>query len=240
MSSFMSPNTILWRYMSIDNFVDVIRNSQIYFCRIDLFDDDAEVTINEYTKRFASIMQNPAQMEAFLILKKQLEICRRNIFASCWCADKVQSKRMWMEYGYYNTGEGVAIQTKMERLTKSLYANNELTYIKINYVDRDNSYMDYFAPDYYELLSLKDKKYSFENEIRCLYLNDNIPLYSPDKENCSFIDTPDKRIAVKCNIDILIESILMPPTMPHEMFEDITGLIENKGLIQRVSIGEKY
>jgi len=87
---------------------------------------------------------------------------------------------MWKNYVMLHGNEGVAIQTTFSALSDSFETDRLLTNIKMKYINYDKHYLDYSFPKYPEYLSIKDLKYSYENEMRVITIEESYPEFDPD------------------------------------------------------------
>jgi len=176
----VSDDTMLWRYMSFSKFLSLLESSALYFCRIDSFEDQLEATQPAGAKDFAVLTENPWQVFTLQCVDKQLEIFRNMTFANCWHMNPHENPKMWKNYVMLHGNEGVAIQTTFSALSDSFETDRLLTNIKMKYINYDKHYLDYSFPKYPEYLSIKDLKYSYENEMRVITIEESYPEFDPD------------------------------------------------------------
>lgn len=177
----VSDDTMLWRYMSFSKFQSLLESSALYFCRIDSFEDQLEATQPRGAHNFAALTENPWQVFTMQCVDKQLEIYRNMTFANCWHMNPHENPKMWKNYVILHGNEGVAIQTTFSALADSFETDRALTNLKMEYIDYGVQYMDYSYPNYPKYLSVKDFKYSYENEMRVITLERSYPEFDPDE-----------------------------------------------------------
>lgn len=176
----LSPSTKLWRYMPYSKFIDILKTSSLYFCRVDLFDDKLEATQPEGSHVFATSTQNPWQMFEFHCLNEQLKIMRGLTFASCWHIAENESPNMWANYAMTQNNFGIAIQTTLADLTRSITSSRIVTGIRMKYIDYSSCYMNYFMANPFDFLQIKDKSFEYENELCLVTVEDSYPRYDAD------------------------------------------------------------
>jgi hypothetical protein len=184
-------NTYLWRYIGIHQFIDLLLNRQVYFSRLDSFEDGVEgltwnginlkywlqgepLTSENINPSFDSetqtklIEQDKADRQAYLF---ELTSSQQTQFASCWFLGNRESISMWKIYSDKN---GVAIKFKARELTDTLvkaaecFTNTDFEYFTFGPVQ----YKNIWPFDLNEAFDgrfnamKKDNSYSHENEFR--------------------------------------------------------------------------
>jgi hypothetical protein len=112
-----ADEAIIWRYLSLPKFQDMMANDEFYFCRPDKFSDKAEgIPSEKETARMMGL--NPLA----LVDRRQIDDVRgfaaqirENYFIMCWTLKK-ETVRMWGEYAPY----GVAVWTRYGKLKAML------------------------------------------------------------------------------------------------------------------------
>lgn len=230
--SFISDETKLWRYMSFSNFFSLLETSALYFCRIDCFSDNLEATQPKEAERFATITGNPWQVFTKLCVDKQLEIYRNITFANCWHINEQENPTMWENYVMAHGNEGIAIQTCFQNLVECFNTDRALTNLKMKYIDYDTEFLDYGCPNYAVYLSIKDVKYEYENELRVITLEKEIPHFDADEMDM------DKKIEVysqkgefiKIDLKMLIQKLYLSPNSTTRFKENIEQLLHKYGI----------
>ena len=147
---------------------------------------------------------------------------RRDYYINCWHASDYESVAMWKIYG--SPGAGVAIVTNCARLEAALSENSEVFYIgAVQY--RDPSFVQIGYPNAFDPIMLKRSSYSYEQEVRLVHwhtgeLHDALADSSWNDETMRFDDIIDDPRPVRpgmsfnCNIDVLIEGVIVSPFAP--------------------------
>lgn len=228
----MSDDTVLWRYMSFSKFQNLLDSSALYFCRIDSFEDQLEATQPRGAHTFAVLTENPWQVFTMQCVDKQLEIYRNMTFANCWHINPHENPKMWTNYVTLHGNEGVAIQTTFSSLADSFETDRVLTNLKMKYIDYSTEYMDYSYPNYPEYLSVKDLKFTYENEMRIITLEKMYPEFDPDE--MSMLDNIEifthKGELVSVNTKKLIQKIYLSPNSTERFRHIIEQLLQKHGI----------
>ena len=114
---------VIWRYMSLEKFLSLIENKELYFCRVDLFEDKHEATLPIIDKNnFYYSEEN----------KNYWENERKRHFVNCWIESPHELSLMWTAYAK----DGLAIKTTAGNLKKSLNDSEENIYLsRVKYID---------------------------------------------------------------------------------------------------------
>jgi hypothetical protein len=156
-------NSVIWRFLKMDFFRDLMANEELYFRRTDLYklDDPNEgLPTDTYFRRTLNLKR--------FALEDELELNHHQAsnrlhsecyYLSCWNLDDPSNRlRMWYRYAPY----GVAISSDYGRL-KGLLAGflDEVHVGKVRYGDQEMT--GYNA---LQILFTKGKAYKWESEIR--------------------------------------------------------------------------
>ena len=162
----------LWKYMDIHKFLYLIREKQIYFTRLDCFDDPNEGV----SERLLRILYESGLYQEERLLNHELfptaesrsnEVSQRKEvhsnalleckssqrvqFASCWFQGNRESYAMW---NLYSNPESVAIRFKPEPLLRQVerYVQINLSHPCIDVIVCSNvEYRPLFPPEYDEI-----------------------------------------------------------------------------------------
>ncbi|MDB2473786.1 hypothetical protein N9W70_04980, partial [Schleiferiaceae bacterium] len=203
----INGNRIVWRYLSLEKFLDLLLNSEIFFTNLTKLTDKYEGTIFQSNLRMANsaIKDNPSYK------KKKAEITREHnrvnnlrnyTLVNCWTLKKHESFALWKIY--VGTNPGVAIRTTVSKLRQSINKMDQefdenISMAKVKYQDRlDESFSRI------EATITKKKFYDFESEMRLMVFN------SPPNED----EAPyDIEVGRKFNINpkILLNELYISP-----------------------------
>jgi hypothetical protein len=185
-------DTIVWKYLDLSKFLDMLLSQQLFLSRSDKFEDQYEGTFSEPT--FEEIKKIAANKPEFLDYYKSH---REKVVISSWHINEYESFAMWQIFTKNN--EGLAIQSTIGRLKEALQPENRIEqYIgNVNYIDYKKEYIP-FDDAFFPFL-FKRKSFQYEREVRIIS------------------DVSTKNISVndglKINVDLsqLIEKIYIHP-----------------------------
>lgn len=167
-------DVVIWQYMSLSKFINLLKERKLYFNRIDNFKDKTECTLKAIDKKIFRFSDEA---------KDYWERERKRNFISCWLESNYELALMWDIYGK----EGVAIKTTVGNLIKAISIDTEHgQYIaRVKYVDEQIEGAQGFGEPMNVLnfpLS-KRKYYEQEKEVRLLYtqaeIDDKLGKYFP-------------------------------------------------------------
>lgn len=185
-------DTIVWKYLDLSKFLDLLLSRKLFMSRSDKFEDQYEGTFSEPT--FEEIKKLSIDNPDFLNYYKTH---REKVAISSWHINEYESFAMWQIFT--QNSEGLAIQSTIKRLQDALHPeNNHKQYIgEVNYIDYKKEYIPF--DDMFFPFLFKRKSFQYEREVRIItdVAEDNIKLND----------------GLKINVDInqLIEKIYIHP-----------------------------
>ena len=155
------PDTIVWKYLDLSKFVDLLLYKKLFMSRSDKFEDQYEGTFSEPT--FEEIRKLSADNPAFLDFYKTH---RKNVVISSWHINEYESFAMWQIFTQKT--EGLAIQSTLGRLQEALRPENQFQQHigEVNYIDYKKEYIP-FDNTFFPFL-FKRKSFQYEREIRII------------------------------------------------------------------------
>ncbi|RDI09793.1 hypothetical protein [Flavobacterium sp. AG291] len=173
--SLPDNDTIVWKYMDLSKFLDMLLCRQMFMSRSDKFEDQYEGTFSEPTyEELKKLSENNPE---FLDYHKTH---RKNVVISSWHINEYESFAMWQIFTKNN--EGLAIQSTIGRMQEALAPENRYDmYIgAVNYIDYKKEYVpldNAFFP-----FLFKRKSFQYEREVRIIsdlssqniYINEGI------------------------------------------------------------------
>lgn len=206
-------NRIAWRYLSLEKFLDLILNSQIFFTNLTKLTDQYEGTqydtnlrlALDYAKRENNYFENKNEI---LNERNEIHNLRNYTLVNCWSLKRHESYALWKIY--VGNNPGVAIKTTVSNIRKSInYAKQEfdenISIAEVKYQDKlDDSFSRI------EATITKKRFYDFEDEMRLIIFN------FPLNEN-GYKVPYDIRVGRKVNIinDVLISQLYISPFVKH-------------------------
>ena len=186
------PNTIVWKYLDLSKFVDLLLYKKLFLSRSDKFEDQYEGTFSEPT--FEEIRKLSINNPEFLDYYKSH---RENVVISSWHINEYESFAMWQIFT--QKSEGLAIQSTLGRIQEALKLDT--TYNQhigeVNYIDYKKEYIP-FDDTFFPFL-FKRKSFQYEREVRIIS--------DVSAQNISVNDG----LKINVNLNELIEKIYIHP-----------------------------
>lgn len=187
-----NPDTIVWKYLDLSKFLDLLMSKKLFMSRSDKFEDQYEGTFSEPT--YEEIRKLSIDNPDFLNYYKTH---REKVAISSWHINEYESFAMWQIFT--QNSEGLAIQSTIGRLQNALIPENcYKQYIgEVNYIDYKKEYIPF--DDMFFPFLFKRKSFQYEREVRVI------------------TNVAEKKISLndglKINVDIcqLIEKIYIHP-----------------------------
>jgi len=207
----LQPNTRVWRYMSFAKFVSLFQKKQLWLANAKLLGDKWEVMPD--TSQINSIINNrPSSMSAedsLTTMKDVVSKLRNDTFVNCWNASEHESHALWRLY--CSSSEGVAIQTTLERLKKSV---EPLPVLEVKY---DSSIEDGKVDDIHRLVSQKRPMFAYEQEVRIILIQDLADHKHPDRITIG--------TGLRWDPELHIENIWVHPEAQFWFIESVTEIV---------------
>ena len=155
------PNTIIWKYLDLSKFLDLLISEKLFMSRSDKFEDQYEGTFSEPT--FEEIKKLSVDNPGFLKFYKSH---REKVAISSWHINEYESFAMWQIFT--QNSEGLAIQSTIGRLQESLVLEtNFKQYIgEVNYIDYKKEHIPF--DDMFFPFLFKRKSFQYEGEVRLI------------------------------------------------------------------------
>nr|WP_309755518.1 hypothetical protein [Flavobacterium sp.] len=155
------PNTVVWKYLDLSKFLDLLLSQKLFMSRSDKFEDQYEGTFSEPT--FEEIKKLSIDNPDFLNYYKTH---REKVAISSWHINEYESFAMWQIFT--QNSEGLAIQSTIGRLQEALAPEiNFNQYIgEVNYIDYKKEHIPF--DDLFFPFLFKRKSFQYEGEVRIL------------------------------------------------------------------------
>ncbi|MCM0668454.1 hypothetical protein [Flavobacterium tyrosinilyticum] len=203
-------DTIVWKYLDLSKFLDLLLSKKLFMSRSDKFEDQYEGTFSEPT--YEEIKKLAADNTEFLNYYKTH---REKVAISSWHINEYESFAMWQIFTKNN--EGLAIQSTIGRLQKAVKPENNFDQFigEVNYIDYKKEYIPF--DDLFFPFLFKRKSFQYEREVRILS--------DTSKSDIKLND------GLKINVDInqLIEKIYIHPKSENWYKKLVIELVERLG-----------
>ena len=186
------PNTVVWKYLDLSKFLDLLLSQKLFMSRSDKFEDQYEGTFSEPT--FEEIRKLSIDNPDFLNYYKSQ---REKVTISSWHINEYESFAMWQIFT--QNSEGLAIQSTIGRLQNALHPEQLYKQFigEVNYIDYKKEYIPF--DDMFFPFLFKRKSFQYEREVRIITdtANNNIKI--------------NDGLKINVDIDQLIEKIYIHP-----------------------------
>lgn len=219
-----SGNSIVWRYLDIAKYLDLIVNRRLFFASPLVFksDDPFEGSFkhrifeeNKFNLGIEALTGDEfdcfgGKLEG--LLKKRISNDDNRILINCWHISSVESAAMWKIYSGIN--KGIAIKSSVKRLQRAFKVSGKPVFLsKVCYGDfpKQKKYRHTLWSRYF----LKREAFKYENELRLVSLASNFEEMISNSGGYINVD-----------IDMLIDEIFISPDSPEwflTLVEEITN-----------------
>lgn len=206
----LHDEAILWRYLDLPRYLDLLLKQQLFFCRADRFEDPFE------GMNSANTSLSPQESNGSELYSKENSIQKEQVTINSWHLNDKENYAMWKIYA--NGSYGLAIQTTFRKLRESFSSCDKAVYIgKVVYYDDDAIRQPIEDP----ILPFFRKRsiYQYENEVRCCY---KIP--AGQTEFTWQEQGDDNGVFIASEVNSLIERIYISPYSPKWLEEIIQGI----------------
>lgn len=154
----------VWRYLSFSRFTWLLQNKQFWLSRLDLLGDAWEGALageqleHVIARHPIPSLSAPQRETARERSERISKLWRQTTFVSCWSASEHESHALWRVY--CGPTEGVAIQTTLSKLTKSV---GDLPVRRVEYGTPGSIRR---TPTRLDLVTKKRPMFEYEHEVR--------------------------------------------------------------------------
>ncbi|MEQ8417716.1 MAG: hypothetical protein RIB71_24745 [Imperialibacter sp.] len=221
----------LAKYIDITKFLSLLKDQQLFFCRLDKLEDRFEGTMPKISRNdFIDFYKHVRDVENFFdspLTDEQVEkkvdndLKLREKFKSlncinCWNEFKGESYALWKIYSDLN--QGIMIKSSFKRIIRGFEGSRENIYCsRVKYIDYEKDSID--IGNIMTPVVHKHKAYSYENEIRLIHQVSEVG-WIHDWENEKF----ESGVKVSVNLQELFNEIIISPFSPDwfvELIKDI-------------------
>jgi hypothetical protein len=222
-----SDDSVIWRFMCFNRFVELMHTGELYFCRSDKFEDEHEGLPTEEYARYVCASMGPGHDLDNTI--GNLVQDKEGYFISCWYLFDHETARMWGKYGK----GGVAVCSRYGLLKATLDAMPDRAMLGLVRYS-----FDHVGFNILRFITTKRPEFADEREVRALIwkpewagndrhidLNNKFhrkPLTAPPPHVL-----PGLRRAV--NLPALVEGIVVSPEANPGTLEEIKQLVNKLG-----------
>lgn len=168
-------NLIIWKYMDLWKFLDILDSKKLYLSRADFFEDKFEGRI--IAKNINKLSDDDPLKVVDSFSESSL---KKSTYISCWSSEQNETYPLWKIYSDYRSS--IAIKSTVGDLIDSISNEDEIQYIgSIKYRNFDEVYK--FNGNTFQIFFEKRNYFKFEKEVRLItelsYKNDQELLKLP-------------------------------------------------------------
>ncbi len=230
----------IWRYIDFGKYADLLKKKKQYFPS-----GKKLLELDNYEGYFKKpVILDPEKWtdwEISLVDKRddhERNETPKSVFVNCWHINEKESDLMWK---LFTKEKGITIQTTLKKIRDSFSIYPQRVYPrKVTYVDDiENNVSVSWVPHRY---SKKQKKYSYENELRFFVEspNDKIAfIMDGDKAYAHYPMPQGQRLNLEftdefCYVDVdlhnFIENVSVSSKESDEFFESVKTITKENGL----------
>ena len=214
----MPNNTVIWKYLDLFKYLDLLNTSTLFMQRCDHFIDklDGSSPDREHLMyKFPDL--DTEQVNAML---RMYDVLKRSTYVSSWHINDFESSVMWDAYS--NNQGGLAIKTTVGNLKDSIIDESSIYFSKVVYTRNDMPMWNTFFPIFH-----KREQFTDERECR-LFLNEDFSKYAhPTTDHLLPLLPSAKKIAI--NTDVLMEQVFFHPLTSDWVADSVAGVIKQFG-----------
>src|SRR6266700_747882 len=227
-----NQDAVIWRFMKIEKFRDLMATGELYFCRADRFDDKREgLPPQEY---LSILGLNPfdvlERQELLHHLGSEAQF-RESFYINCWHLFRDETCKMWKEYG----DEGVAICSQYRLLKSSLNVMEDRAFLGL--VQYGSKHLTGW--NLFRFIYTKRMEYPDEREVRVLlWIMDplagiNRHIDSDNRPHSLPLTPPPDRVLDghrrKMDLQALVTEIIVSPWASSTAVDEVNQLMKEKG-----------
>lgn len=229
-----TENAVIWRFLDIRKFRDLMATSELHFCRADLLSDEREgLPPEEYLATFGLHPLDLDDRQELLNHIGSDAQFREGFYVSCWHLFREETCQMWKTYG----NEGVAITSRYQLLKSALDSMSDRGYIGL--VQYSAKHMLGNCANLFRYITTKRSEFAHEQEVRAfLWMPDQqaggnrhfdennrvhpLPLTSPP----TYVPKGQRR---RVDMQALVIDIVVSPWASSATLDEVKQLVSNAG-----------
>ncbi len=234
------PDSLLWRYLDFPKYVSLLATRQLFFARVDTFNDPYEgakglkVRKDRWDSHFLEFFRqalrtapvdDPSQLLSdeeiekrapkFIAELEQIGLADRSrTFVSCWHENPVESEAMWRLYAAAFPN-ALAIRTTYDRLYRSLGKDPDIAIGRVKYIDMRREFAGVNDAFWRKRVS-----FQHETEVRAMIRDHR---------------ATEAGKLVPCDLTTLIEAVFVSPEAPAWFSSVVNDVTTKYGLELKVT-----
>ena len=228
---------VLWRYMSLEKFANILAKKHLFFARVDTFEDPFEGVLPLPLEQLYQSHMDDLDADMQQAIFKLWDNMRKHSMCNSWYCGKHQSMAMWEKH--HMRSSGVAIKTNMKNLKDSLPCKPDVFIGKIKYeFETPNTSDTLDAHVIYSALFYKRRSFEHENEVRAIIDNSQLidKLFKGkryvSREELIKLDFPEiseKGNKLKIDVATLISKVVTSPYTDQWVADTVKSIVRKYG-----------
>lgn len=207
---------VIWRYVPLASYLDMIFTSKLIFRRLDEFKDDPFEGSSlpqdvEFRREVDHSLDEPEEsrkrnIESFSSIHEGM---RKMFFVSCWHLSEFESDGMWRRYPSEST---VCLLSSVKSFTTSIKTEHGVYLGKVNYIDFTNPQVEpTYGENFLSKIYRKKNFYKYEREMRAV-INYYVDLEGTSTGEVSkmFSNNP-KSLEIEFDLNELVHEVRINP-----------------------------
>jgi hypothetical protein len=227
-------DTVIWRFLNLPKFRNLMETSELYFCRSDLFADEREgLPPEEYLATFGLHPLDVNDRRELINHIGSDAQFREGFYVNCWYLFREETCQMWKEYG----ADGVAITSKYSLLKAALNSMSDRAFIgKVRY---GAQHLLGKTANIFRYITTKRREYAHEQEVRAfLWIPDpragiNRHIDAESRLHPLPLTPPPPNVLRgerrKLDLEALVTSIVVSPWASPNTLDEITRIVRDNG-----------
>jgi hypothetical protein len=227
-----NQDAVIWRFMNMKKFRDLMTTRELYFCRADMFFDQSEGLPPEGYHPFPDL--NPLDLRDRQKLDDSIGCVaqfREAFYVNCWHLFREETCKMWEKYGE----DGVAICSRYRLLESALDAMADRACLGlVRYGSQGVTGWNLFR-----FIFTKRVEYADEQEVRALLwiidphaaINRHVDI--DNRAHLRPLTSPPNRVLDghrrRVDLQALVTEIVVTPWASSKTFDEIGDLVKNSG-----------
>lgn len=201
---------VLWRYMDLPKYLDLMRTSQLFLAPLPSMEDPWEGAVGSESRSVESNRLRdqripPQRASEWLDQAERIsESDRGRAYINCWHCSEVESAAMWRLYAERDAG--IAIKSTWSNLLTSIKDPENLYAIPVEYRDQSISTTDFSN---LALYTSKRLSFKYEEEVRLIRYDPLDPVRKMTQEELAS-QPPIEERQDKVSYDTVIDPSLRP------------------------------
>ncbi len=219
--------TIIWRYMDFERFVNLLETGSLFFSRVDNLGDQHEGKVPKETiEAWRARIQTGQYTEGTLEdLDRHINFLhnenRRISMVNCWSICMEENFALWKIYSKNNLG--VAIRTLVGNFKRCFDpAPEKINIGTVNYTKRDN-----------KDLRISNTLFPIFNKIEFYHYETELRAYTQEYDE-GYTPRYDKGKHVRVDLKTLITDVRLAPGASNKHYKEISELLATHGIDAKI------